>query len=133
MSKFKGFFRIQIRKEALKFSSAHMTVFANGTKENLHGHNYRTVVKLEFERFSLSEMIPFSELKSEMRKICSEWDEHVLLPSRCPFLKIIHETDVDNQLMFAGHNAFRFADDPFYAGGFIPTVKQLVDRITTGD
>jgi hypothetical protein len=35
--------------------------------------------------------------------------------------------------MFAGHNAFRFKDDPFYASGFIPTVKQLVERIQTGD
>lgn len=88
MSEFKGFFRIQIRKEALKFSSAHMTVFADGSKENLHGHNYRTVLKLEFERFSLDEMLPFSDLKAEMRKICAEWDEKVLLPSDCPHLKL---------------------------------------------
>ena len=46
---------------------------------------------------------------------------------------ISHSDDVDHQLMFAGHNAYRFAQDPFYAGGFIPTVKQLVDRIATGD
>jgi len=46
---------------------------------------------------------------------------------------IAHTSDVDTQLMFAGHNAFRFADDPFYAGGFVPTVGQLVDRLTTGD
>lgn len=46
---------------------------------------------------------------------------------------IIHSDDVENQLMFAGHNAYRFAADPFYKGGFIPTVKQLVDRIMTGD
>jgi hypothetical protein len=46
---------------------------------------------------------------------------------------ISHSDQIDNQLMFAGHNAFRFADDPFYANGFIPTVKQLVERIGTGD
>jgi 6-pyruvoyltetrahydropterin/6-carboxytetrahydropterin synthase len=92
MSEFKGFFRIQIRKEALKFSSAHMTVFADGTKERLHGHNYRTVAKLEFERFSLAEMLPFAELKTEMRKICADWDERLLLPSACPFLNI-HENE----------------------------------------
>lgn len=40
--------------------------------------------------------------------------------------------DVENNLMFAGHNAYRFATDPFYANGFVPTVKQLVDRILTG-
>ncbi|MCH9754021.1 MAG: nitronate monooxygenase [Alphaproteobacteria bacterium] len=45
---------------------------------------------------------------------------------------IVREGDVDNQLMFSGHNAYRFATDPFYANGFIPTVKELVDRIITG-
>ena len=35
--------------------------------------------------------------------------------------------------MFAGHSAFRFKSDPFYSNGFVPTVKQLVDRILTGD
>jgi NAD(P)H-dependent flavin oxidoreductase YrpB (nitropropane dioxygenase family) len=46
---------------------------------------------------------------------------------------IAHGGDVDTQLMFAGHNAFRFRDDPFYSNGFIPTVKQLVERLRTGD
>lgn len=45
---------------------------------------------------------------------------------------VAHSDDCENQLMFAGHNAFRFKDDPFYANGFIPTVKQLVERIMTG-
>ncbi len=46
---------------------------------------------------------------------------------------ISHSEDCEHQLMFAGHNAYRFADDPFYAGGFVPTVGQLVGRLTTGD
>ncbi len=46
---------------------------------------------------------------------------------------ISHGGDVDHELMFAGHNAYRFADDPFYANGFIPTVGQLVERIITGN
>lgn len=45
---------------------------------------------------------------------------------------IAHAGDIDRELMFAGHNAFRFRDDPFYAGGFIPTVRQLVDRLHAG-
>jgi len=40
--------------------------------------------------------------------------------------------DVDHELMFAGHNVYRFARDPFYANGFVPTVRQLVQRILTG-
>lgn len=46
--------------------------------------------------------------------------------------EISHSDDVDNQLMFAGHQAYRFGTDPFYVNGFVPTVKQLVDRIVTG-
>ena len=34
--------------------------------------------------------------------------------------------------MFAGHNAYRFAGDEFYKDGFVPMVKQLVDRIRSG-
>lgn len=45
---------------------------------------------------------------------------------------ISHGGKVRNELMFAGHNAYRFGQDPFYKNGFIPTVKQLVDRILTG-
>ncbi len=49
---------------------------------------------------------------------------------------IAHASDtpeaLEHNLMFSGHNAFRFAKDPFYSNGFIPTVKQLVERILTG-
>jgi nitronate monooxygenase len=45
---------------------------------------------------------------------------------------ISHDGDVENQLMFAGHNAYRFATDPWYKSGVIPTVKQLVEQIQTG-
>ena len=44
-----------------------------------------------------------------------------------------HGADPEHELMFAGHAAHHFSSDPFYANGFIPTVKQLVERITTGD
>ncbi len=45
---------------------------------------------------------------------------------------ISHGDDVNNQLMFSGHQAYRFGTDPFYRDGFVPTVKQLVERIQTG-
>ncbi len=47
--------------------------------------------------------------------------------------EIAHGGDVDKNLMFAGHAAYRFKQDPFYSNNFTPTVKQLVDRILTGD
>mgnify|MGYP006985726314 CR=1 FL=1 len=40
---------------------------------------------------------------------------------------IVHGGDMDWNLMFAGHGAYRFAKDPFYSNGFVPSVKQLVE------
>jgi len=45
---------------------------------------------------------------------------------------ISHTSRTEDVLMFSGHNAFRFGEDEFYKNGFIPSVKQLVDRIATG-
>ena len=45
---------------------------------------------------------------------------------------VAHTEDIENNLMFAGHNAWRFGKDPYYSNGFIPSVKQLIDRILTG-
>ena len=47
--------------------------------------------------------------------------------------KVIHSEETENQLMFAGHSAYRFAEDPFYSNGFVPSVKELVNRLITGD
>jgi NAD(P)H-dependent flavin oxidoreductase YrpB (nitropropane dioxygenase family) len=47
--------------------------------------------------------------------------------------EIAHGADIESQLMFAGHNVYKFRDDPFYSNGFVPTVRQLVERIATGD
>lgn len=46
---------------------------------------------------------------------------------------IAHGDPVDQNLMFAGHAAFNFKTDPFYSNNYTPTVKELVDRILTGD
>ncbi|MBQ4874841.1 MAG: nitronate monooxygenase [Rickettsiaceae bacterium H1] len=46
--------------------------------------------------------------------------------------EILQGNNIENQLMFSGHNAYKFAHDPFYDNGFIPTVRELVDRILVG-
>ncbi len=45
---------------------------------------------------------------------------------------IAHGGNIEHELMFAGHNVFKFRQDPFYSNGFIPTVRELVERIRTG-
>ena len=46
---------------------------------------------------------------------------------------IAHSSDVEHNLMFAGHNAYRFGQDAWYSNGFIPTVRQLIERIASGN
>ena len=45
--------------------------------------------------------------------------------------------NLDDSLIFSGHNAYKAGDDPFYRGKdgrvFIPTTKQLIERLITGD
>lgn len=122
MSELNGIYRIKIRKEALKFSAAHMTVFADGTKENLHGHNYRTELNVVFENFSLREMLPFSELKQAMREICDEWDEMILLPERCEFIKVIEKSGASIEILACGKKYVFPSDETL----FLPT-----DNVTT--
>jgi 6-pyruvoyltetrahydropterin/6-carboxytetrahydropterin synthase len=85
--------RLHIRREELKFSSAHMTVFPDGTKEALHGHNYVTDVTFDLSSTDLAQMVPFSSFRAAISAICREWDEKVLLPKNCPYLEVKSETD----------------------------------------
>ena len=46
---------------------------------------------------------------------------------------IVRTGDTETSLMFSGHNAYKFALDPFYSNGYVPSVGELVQRIMTGE
>ena len=78
----KGHWKVHLKKDAHKFSSTHLTLFPDGTKEKLHGHNYQVGLTVGLADASFSEMIPFSIFKDALRKICVELDEHILMPAK---------------------------------------------------
>lgn len=78
---------LYISKEALKFSAAHMTVFPDGTKEGLHGHNFYVSVKVELKDDSFGSMIDFNLFKKALKPLCDAWDEKILLQGKNPFLQ----------------------------------------------
>ncbi len=47
--------------------------------------------------------------------------------------RIAHGYPVEQELMFAGSNAVRFSSDPFFKDGQLPTVKEFIDRLLTGN
>ena len=93
--------RISIAREQYKFSCAHMTVFADGTKERLHGHNYTIAVALEVDSVALAAMIPFAAIKSALAELCSAWREHVLIAANNPHLRILRD-DAELELTLCG-------------------------------
>ena len=43
-----------------------------------------------------------------------------------------HGGSVDDNLLFAGHQVYRFAKDPLYANGYVPTTHELIEAIKAG-
>jgi 6-pyruvoyltetrahydropterin/6-carboxytetrahydropterin synthase len=93
--------RLSIARERYKFSCAHMTIFPDGTKERLHGHNYTVAIAIEVASVELAAMIPFSGIKACLAELCAAWKERVLLPARSPHLVIVRD-DAELELILCG-------------------------------
>lgn len=83
--------RISIAREQHKFSCAHMTVFPDGSKERLHGHNYQISLALDVERIDLPAMIPFAQIKAAIAELCTAWKERVLLAQNNPHFTVARD------------------------------------------
>ena len=67
---------IRIKKTYLKFSAAQMTVYPNGTKEPLHGHNYQVEVVVEPQS---NDPVPSDKLDHLVTEhLLDAWDHQVL-------------------------------------------------------
>jgi len=80
--------RIYVGKDAHKFSAAHMTVFPDGTKERLHGHNFQVTVALDLTEIGFKSFLDFGVVKAALNAQCKEWDDRLLLAEHCPFFKV---------------------------------------------
>lgn len=98
---------IQLDKEYFKFSCAHFLVFPDGSKERLHGHNYRVRGEILGDLSDQGLVIDFLEAKPVVRELCDELDEHWLVPSEHPELKIESRDD--------GHTAVSYRDARYLA------------------
>lgn len=79
-----------------------MTVFPDGTKERLHGHNYTVALAVDVARVDLAAMIPFVKLKDLLAELCADWKERVLIPARNPYLEIARDDDTELEFTLCG-------------------------------
>jgi 6-pyruvoyltetrahydropterin/6-carboxytetrahydropterin synthase len=66
-------------------------IFENGTREPLHGHNYRVQVKGEAPQLKGDMVFDFLDIKPIVREICDSLDHKLLIPKLCNQLKIYEE------------------------------------------
>lgn len=95
-------YEIRIRKEALKFAASHMTVFPDGSKEALHGHQYQPTLTVQFKSAEFKKMVPFAHFKNAMKILAGLWDEKVLLATKNPHFKVLKHSKKEMEFTLCG-------------------------------
>jgi 6-pyruvoyltetrahydropterin/6-carboxytetrahydropterin synthase len=94
--------RIELHKEAMKFSAGHFTIFSATRRENLHGHNFTVHVEIDGLVSDNGMTFDYGGCKKLLIDTCHALNEVVLLPARSPHLAI---DEADGQVVA------RFADE----------------------
>ncbi len=81
-------FGIRLDKQYFNFGSAHFLIFADGAREELHGHNYRATVEIDAPLGSGHLVADFMEVKPLFKACCDELDHRTLLPLHNEHLRI---------------------------------------------
>lgn len=114
---------LHIRKDNLKFSAAHMTVFPDGSKERLHGHNYHVQLEVELaESPTLARLLDYEVVKQALRAVCDDWDERVLIAMDNPWLEWLPGAECECAFRLCGKHYVLPADE---------VVVLAADNITT--
>lgn len=92
--------RIELHKEAMKFSAGHFTIFSATRRENLHGHNFTVHVEIDGLVSENGMTFDYGGCKKLLIDTCHGLNEVVLLPARSPHLTI-DEADGQVVALFA--------------------------------
>jgi 6-pyruvoyltetrahydropterin/6-carboxytetrahydropterin synthase len=102
-------YRMVLAKEDFKFSSAHFTLFADGSAELLHGHNYRVRVELAGTRLDGEGLlVDLDRFKRELRALCARLDNHTLIPGDSS--RIVWSRQGESVDVRCAERAYRFPD-----------------------
>jgi 6-pyruvoyltetrahydropterin/6-carboxytetrahydropterin synthase len=93
---------IYIGKDRHKFSAAHMTVFADGAKERLHGHNFQARVTLELRDVSFERFLDFAVVKDALEAECDALDHLVLLAEKNPHMHVVRRDAGELEFRLSG-------------------------------
>jgi 6-pyruvoyltetrahydropterin/6-carboxytetrahydropterin synthase len=81
-------FSIRVYKQYFNFASSHFMIFADGTREPMHGHNYRVQVKGNALSLNDDMVFDFLDIKPIVREICDSLDHKLIIPAQNTQLQI---------------------------------------------
>ncbi len=81
-------FGIRVDKQYFNFGSAHFLLFPDGSREELHGHNYQVAVEVHGELTEGDVVLDFIPFKPIVKACCDELDHLTLLPAKSRWLRI---------------------------------------------
>jgi 6-pyruvoyltetrahydropterin/6-carboxytetrahydropterin synthase len=81
-------FSIKVYKQYFNFASSHFMIFEDGTREPLHGHNYRVQVKGEAPELEGDMVFDFLDIKPIVREVCDSLDHKLLIPKENKKIRI---------------------------------------------
>ena len=81
-------YAIKVYKEYFNFACSHFLIFKDGTREPLHGHNYKVTLKGDALDLDGDMVFDFLDIKPIVREVCDSLDHKLLLPSENPNLRL---------------------------------------------
>jgi len=117
---------IEIQKEAMKFSSAHFTIFSPTVREPLHGHNYYVYMGLHTEVLDNGLSYDYRTYKKTAYELCRELNQRVLVPLHSKYLEI-REDDTHVHLRFNEDTMSLMKKDV----KFLPICNITVEELST--
>jgi 6-pyruvoyl-tetrahydropterin synthase len=73
-------YSIKVYKQYFNFASSHFLIFDDGSREPLHGHNYRVMLRGEAGELNGDMVFDFLDIKPIVREVCDSLDHKLLIP-----------------------------------------------------
>ena len=97
-------FSIRVYKQYFNFASSHFMLFKDGTREPLHGHNYRVQIRGNALDLNDDMVFDFLDIKPIVREVCDSLDHKLLIPKNNPNLQI--EVREKNYILSTSNESF---------------------------
>jgi 6-pyruvoyltetrahydropterin/6-carboxytetrahydropterin synthase len=81
-------YSIKVYKQYFNFACAHFMIFQDGSREPLHGHNYRVQLRARAPKLEGDMVFDFLHIKPIVKRLCDSLDHKLLLQGECPLLTI---------------------------------------------